>query len=162
MKKHILFFISIIICEFSFSQGISIGEIGQNLKLKPIYALKDLNSIDSTFIYTVDTLNLPFFDDFSSNKFQEYAPNFNGPGISSQLYYRLKDAVTNAIISTNDTFTNQVTFRRTYNATTTTTIDVPFPDTLIKVGNLISYPVTYNILSLYPPYYIYEIGRAHV
>ena len=156
MKKHILFFMSIIVCELSFSQGISIGEIGQNLKLKPINALKDLNSIDSTFIYTVDTLSLPFFDDFSSNKFQEYAPNFNAPGISSQLYYRLKDAVTNTIISANDSFTNQVTFRRTYNATTTTTIDVPFPDTLIKVGNLISYPVTYTILSLYPPYYIYD------
>ena len=85
MKKHILFFMSIIVCEFSFSQGISIGEIGQNLKLKPINALKDLNSIDSTFIYTLDTLSLPFFDDFSSNKFQEYTPNFNGPGISSQL-----------------------------------------------------------------------------
>jgi hypothetical protein len=156
MKKSILFVFSVFVCTFLFSQGISIGESSQNLKLTPVQIKKDLNSIDSSFIYFVDTLILPFFDDFSSNKFQEYNPNYSAPGISSQLYYRLKDAATNAIISTNSSFTNQVTFRRTYNATTSTTNDVPFSDTLLKVGNLLSYPVVYNTLSLFPPFYIYD------
>jgi len=156
MKKSILTIFSVFICASYFSQGISLGESSQNLKLLPITIKKDLNSIDSSFIYFVDTLALPFFDDFSSNKFQEYAPDYSAPGISSQVYYRLKDASTNAIISSNASYTNQVTFRRTYNATTSTTFDVPFSDTLLKVGNLLSYPVIYNTLSLYPPFYIYD------
>ncbi|MCF8328956.1 MAG: T9SS type A sorting domain-containing protein [Crocinitomicaceae bacterium] len=156
MKKSILTIFGVFICASYFSQGISLGESSQNLKLLPITIKKDLNSIDSSFIYFVDTLALPFFDDFSSNKFQEYAPDYSAPGISSQVYYRLKDASTNAIISSNASYTNQVTFRRTYNATTSTTFDVPFSDTLLKVGNLLSYPVVYNTLSLYPPFYIYD------
>ena len=156
MKKSILIIFSIFICTCFFSQGISLGESSQNLKLLPLAIKKDLNSIDSSFIYFVDTLALPFFDDFSSSKFQEYTPNYSAPGISSQVYYRLKDASTNAIISSNASYTNQVTFRRTYNATTSTTFDVPFSDTLLKVGNLLSYPVVYNTLSLYPPFYIYD------
>ena len=156
MKKSILIIFSIFICTCFFSQEISLGESSQNLKLTPVQIKKDLNSIDSSFIYFVDTLALPFFDDFSSNKFQEYTPNYSAPGISSQVYYRLKDASTNAIISSNASYTNQVTFRRTYNATTSTTFDVPFSDTLLKVGNLMSYPVVYNTLSLYPPFYIYD------
>jgi hypothetical protein len=156
MKKSILIIFGVFVCAPLFSQGISLGESSQNLKLLPITIKKDLNSIDSSFIYFVDTLALPFFDDFSSNKFQEYTPNYSAPGISSQVYYRLKDASTNAIISSNASYTNQVTFRRTYNATTSTTFDVPFSDTLLKVGNLLSYPVVYNTLSLYPPFYIYD------
>ena len=156
MKKSILIIFGVFVCAAFFSQGISIGESSQNLKLTPVQIKKDLNSIDSSFIYFVDTLALPFFDDFSSNKFQEYTPNYSAPGISSQVYYRLKDASTNAVISSNASYTNQVTFRRTYNATTSTTFDVPFSDTLLKVGNLLSYPVVYNTLSLYPPFYIYD------
>ena len=156
MKKSILIIFGVFVCAAFFSQGISIGESSQNLKLTPVQIKKDLNSIDSSFIYFVDTLALPFFDDFSSNKFQEYTPNYSAPGISSQVYYRLKDASTNAIISSNASYTNQVTFRRTYNATTSTTFDVPFSDTLLKVGNLLSYPVVYNTLNLYPPFYIYD------
>ena len=156
MKKSILIIFGVFVCASFFSQGISIGESSQNLKLTPVQIKKDLNSIDSSFIYFVDTLALPFFDDFSSNKFQEYTPNYSAPGISSQVYYRLKDASTNAVISSNASYTNQVTFRRTYNATTSTTFDVPFSDTLLKVGNLLSYPVVYNTLSLYPPFYIYD------
>lgn len=156
MKKSILIIFGVFVCASLFSQGISLGESSQNLKLTPVQIKKDLNSIDSSFIYFVDTLALPFFDDFSSNKFQEYTPNYSAPGISSQVYYRLKDASTNAVISSNASYTNQVTFRRTYNATTSTTFDVPFSDTLLKVGNLMSYPVVYNTLSLYPPFYIYD------
>ncbi len=156
MKKSVLIIFGVFVCAAFFSQGISIGESSQNLKLTPVQIKKDLNSIDSSFIYFVDTLALPFFDDFSSNKFQEYTPNYSAPGISSQVYYRLKDASTNAVISSNASYTNQVTFRRTYNATTSTTFDVPFSDTLLKVGNLLSYPVVYNTLSLYPPFYIYD------
>lgn len=156
MKRLVLFIVLVLTANAWFAQGISLGEISQNLKLLPFNIKKDLHTFDSTFQYAVDTLNLPFFDDFSSNKFQKYVPDYAAPGLTSQLFYRLKDAVTDVIISPNLTFTNQATFRRTYNATTSTTVDVLFPDSLIKVGNLLSYPVVYSTLNLYPPYYIYD------
>ena len=82
MKKSILIIFGVFVCAAFFSQGISIGESSQNLKLTPVQIKKDLNSIDSSFIYFVDTLALPFFDDFSSNKFQEYTPNYSAPELS--------------------------------------------------------------------------------
>ena len=154
MKKILVFYVTLFFIQNCISQGISIGQISQNLSIIPLTIKKDLHSIDSTFVYAIDTITLPFFDDFSSDKFQTYSPNFNDPSTTSQLYYRLKDAATNVVLNNDALFTNQVTFRRIYNATTSTTNDIPFSDTLIKVGNLMQYPVAYNTLSLYPPYYI--------
>ena len=56
--------------------------------LKPHPTAKS-NSIDSTFVFSSDTLNLPFFDDFSTNKFQLFQGNYAAPGVTSQTYYRL-------------------------------------------------------------------------
>ncbi len=152
MRKKLLLAFTLFFVQTAISQGISLGEISQNLSIIPLTVKKDLHSIDSTFVYAIDTISLPFFDDFSSNKFQAYSPNFNDPSTTSQLYYRLKDAATNLVLNNDALFTNQATFRRTYNATTSTTNDIPFSDTLIKVGNLLQYPVVYKTLSLYPPY----------
>ena len=156
MKKILLLYFTLLFIQNCISQGISIGEMSQNLSIIPLTIKKDFNSIDSTFVYAIDTISLPFFDDFSSDKFQAYSPNFNDPSTTSQLYFRLKDAATNVVLNNDALFTNQATFRRIYNATTSTTNDIPFSDTLIKVGNLMQYPVVYNTLSLYPPYYIYD------
>ena len=47
------------------------------------------NTFDSTFIYTLDTLNLPIFDEFSTDKFQKYNAGFSDPGVTSILVYHL-------------------------------------------------------------------------
>jgi len=113
-------------------------------------------TFDSTIIYLPDTLQLPFLDDFSSNKFQTYELDFNLPGITSTLHYRLLNPLTNIELPSTAKFTNQPTFRRYYNTLTSTFSDTVFPIIQVKVGDLRNYPVVFETLDLYPPYYIYD------
>ena len=66
---------------FCFSQE-ELGPITVNLKLqKPTAEVENqkslANSFDSTIIFWMDTLPLPLFDDFSTNKYQVREANFS-------------------------------------------------------------------------------------
>lgn len=123
--------------------------------LKPHPTAKS-NSIDSTFIFSSDTLNLPFFDDFSTNKFQLFQGNYAAPGVTSQTYYRLLFSSTNLPVPTGVYYTNQTTFRRTYDAVTSTFTDVNFPSIALLEQNLSAYPPTSTPVTVFPPYFIYD------
>ena len=140
------------------SQGLELGPISRNFELsKSEGQLKStVNTIDSTFYYTSDTLDLPFFDEFSTDKFQKYNAQFNDPGVSSTLYYQLLDPNTLVPFAAAQTFTDQATFRRTFDQTTSTFTDSVFPVTPVKVADFTAFPLTYQTLDLYPPYYIYD------
>jgi hypothetical protein len=140
------------------SQGFEMGPVTLNFGLATEkQQLKSaVNSIDSTFSYTSDTLDLPFFDEFSTNKFQKYAAQFNDPGVTSALYFKLLDPNTLIPFSSGQTFTDQATFRRTFDLSTSTFTDTIFPFTAVKVADFTSFPLSYQTLNLYPPYYIYD------
>ncbi|MES2798885.1 MAG: T9SS type A sorting domain-containing protein [Bacteroidota bacterium] len=140
------------------AQGEEMGPITQHLSLQKSLkqALKISTTFDSTFIYTSDTLSLPFFDEFSKNKFQQYSTDFAAPGVTSEEYFHLLDDVTSIELPANAQFTAQVTFHRTFDLETSTTSDVPLTTTAVKVGSLAEYPVVYQTMNLYPPFYIYD------
>jgi hypothetical protein len=135
---------------------------GKNIGFEPVYGLKKPNStekslsIDSTFIFASDTLSLPLFDDFSTSKFQLFQGVFNAPGNTEQTYYRLVNPATNLPLANGVSYTNQATFRRTYDIATETTTDVTFPSLNVTENNLTTYPPVGTPISLYPPYYIYD------
>ena len=154
-----LLFLAIISTSFSFSQALELGPMTSNPSIS--FNEKTLlktgsNSIDSTFIFSTDTLSLPFYDEFSANKFQKYLGDFSANGITSILYYRLIDPLSSLPLSASTSLTNQQTFNRIYDASTSTFIDNNFQATSVKVGDLTSYPVQYETLPLFPPYYIYD------
>ena len=154
-----LLFLAIISTSFSFSQALEFGPMTSNPSIS--FNEKTLlktgsNSIDSTFIFSTDTLSLPFYDEFSANKFQKYLGDFSANGITSILYYRLIDPLSSLPLSASTSLTNQQTFNRIYDASTSTFIDNNFQATSVKVGDLTSYPVQYETLPLFPPYYIYD------
>ena len=134
----------------------------KNIGFEPIYGVKKPNStekylsIDSTFIFASDTLTLPLFDDFSNSKFQLFQGVFNAPGNTEQTYYRLVNPANNLPLANGVSYTNQATFRRTYDIATETTTDVPFPSLNVTENNLTTYPPVGTPISLYPPYYIYD------
>lgn len=134
-------------------EGMTYGPVG-GMK-KPNSTVKS-NSIDSTFVFSSDTLDLPIFDDFSTHKFQEFQGVFGAPGTTSQMFYRLIDASTNLAIPPGITYTNQVTFRRTYDLASGNITDLNFPALGMIENNLTVYPPTGNPINLYPPYYIYD------
>jgi len=154
-----LLFAFILLTNFVFSQGMEIGPLMQNTSIAsvPNYTTKiDGVSFDSTIIYLPDTLQLPFLDEFSTNKFQDYVLDYNLPGIYSTIHYRLLNPATQIELPASATFTEQPTFRRYYNTLTSTFSDTVFPVISVKVGDLSQYPVQYETLDLYPPYYIYD------
>jgi hypothetical protein len=151
----------LIFCLFSltsFAQQLEVGPITRNIHLTPRQeTLKSGNTnVDSTFIYISDTLNLPFYDDFSSNKFQLYTAQFNTPGVTNQLFYQLLNPTNLVPFPANASFTNGTTFKRTYDSTTDTYIDSVFATIAVKVADFTSYPINYQTEDLYPPYYIYD------
>ena len=84
----------LILNAFAFCQTLEQGPLTRNLGIKSTSFEKSNNSIDSSFVFASDTISLPFFDDFSSNKFQKYNADFNAPGLTNQLFYQLLDPVT--------------------------------------------------------------------
>jgi hypothetical protein len=112
-------------------------------------------SIDSSFIYSADTLELPFLDEFSKTHFQQYETNFSDPGTTSEKYYKLTDLGGNKLPNT-ERYSAQQTMRKIFNMTELTVVDEVFPTVDIKVADFCAYPVNYSTTSVYPPYIIYD------
>jgi len=160
--------IKIVICSFILlTTHLLVAQIDHGEQLLPLthnYALSDKlvkeekarpNSFDSTFIYTLDTLSLPVFDDFSTNRIQQYSVDFGDAGVTSTLFYRLLDN-SNVPLSDDVVYTSQQTFRRIYNTDTEEIILDSFPGISIQIGDLSSYPVQYQTRMVFPPYYIFD------
>ena len=113
------------------------------------------NTFDSTFIYTLDTLNLPIFDEFSTDKFQKYNAGFSDPGVTSILVYHLHDS-TNTPLLGGEKYSLQPTFKRTVDLANSTFIDEYFSPISVKLGDLSTYPVSHVDTDVYPPYYIFD------
>lgn len=112
-------------------------------------------TFDSTFIYIQDTLSLPIFDDFSTDKFQNYEVDFGGPGVSTVKEYRLLDLGGTPLPNTS-LYTQQQTFIRYFDIGNGDYYDTLLPTTDIQLGDQSSYPTAYSTVSVYPPYYIYD------
>lgn len=141
---------------FAFSQNLEVGPITRNFGIKSKFLLKSHNSLDSSFVYTTDTISPPFFDDFSTNKFQSYNADFNTPGITSQLYFQILDPNTLSAYPDGTIFSNSPTFKRTFDLSNDTFTDTTFNPISIKLGDFSLYPIQYQTIDVYPPYYIYD------
>jgi hypothetical protein len=160
--KSLIYF-SFFLNVFAFSQSLEIGPLTRNFDIKNKGFVKSINSLDSTFVFATDTISLPFFDDFSTNKFQNYTSDFNAPGLTSLLYYQLLDPVTLIPYPSGTIFTDQPTFKRTYNIVNNTSSDTIFNPISVKLGDFTGFPIQYQTIDVYPPYYIYDtIGITDV
>lgn len=137
------------------SGQIELGPLTQNYDQNVLPQLK-IGTIDSSFIYSTDTVVLPFFDDFTTNKIQQYIPDFSSSLATSELYYYLIDQATALPLANDLFFTNQVTFHRYFDPAEGTFTDTIFTPQAINIADFSSYPVDYEPVDLYPPYYIYD------
>jgi len=156
-------YILIFLNAYAFSQTLEIGPVTRNFGIKGKRVLKTTNSIDSSFVFATDTVSLPFFDEFSTNKFQSYSADFNTPGITNQLFYQILDPITLSPFPAGTEFSNQPTFKRTVDIINNTYSDTTFSPISIKLGDFSSYPIQYQTIDVYPPYYIYDtVGISDV
>ena len=163
MNKVFLTFISFVFLSFSFSTYAQKEEVGplmgnpQLMKNSPSFLAKvNEGTFDSTFIYKLDTITLPIFDEFSRSKFQTYNADFTDAGVTFDKVFRLLDNATLIPLANDVEYTEQVTFTRFIDVDNGTFTDVPFSSVQIKVGDLSSYPVSYSSTEVYPPFYIYD------
>ena len=154
-KKVISSFFLCYLCFSFYAQHIELGPMVSNSEISNSYQLKS-TSIDSSFIYYTDTINLPFFDNFTVNTQQEYVPDFSNPLTESELFYMLLDESTGLPIQNGVYFTNQVTFHRYVDLANDTYSDTIFTAVNAELADFSAYPVVYSPIDLYPPYYIYD------
>ncbi|TNE55788.1 MAG: T9SS type A sorting domain-containing protein [Bacteroidetes bacterium] len=147
---------------FVFSQEESLGPafVSPGQSEQTIY--RSEASFDSTFIYSSDTLSLPFFDDFSSNHFQVYEADFGANGVTSVKLYRLLD-LNDVPLPVNSKFTSQKTFRRVVDINELSFEDIELEADTIKVRDLSNYDLALSPAQeiVYPPFFIYDtVGVA--
>lgn len=114
------------------------------------------NTFDSTFIYTTDTLKVTLFngilDDFTSNRFQKYVPDFNNPTVTSEKYFKLMDRNGQNALPEGTRYHNQITVKRTVDLDEGTVDVTPLTPDTIKYSDLSVYPPVYEEVYVYPPY----------
>jgi len=118
-------------------------------------ALKSTSPVDSTFHYISDTLGLPFFDDFSLSRFQQYNANITDPNVTEELFYKLTDLSDNPL-PVNTVLTSEITYRKTVDFATSETDTTHFVPVQIKKANFAQFPVIYTTTYAYPPYIIID------
>ena len=152
--RYLVMLVSIWLLNIAYGQ-VELGPLTQNHFQNAAPHLKN-GTIDSSFIYSTDTIGLPFFDDFTFNKIQQYTPDFTSPLATSDLYYYMIDQATALPIANDLLFTNQVTFNRFFDPALGTFTDTVFASQSINIADFSSFPVNYDPVDLYPPYYIYD------
>ncbi len=160
MKTYLVFFLSLFLItgNLLLSQQLEVGPVTRNIHISHTEGQLKLfgNTFDSTFVFVPDTIQLPVFDDFSTNKFQQYNGDINAPGVTSELFYQLTNPVTLLPLDNSLVYTGQVTFKRTFDIVSTVFTDSIFGTTNVRVGDLSSYPPQYSEFELYPPYFIFD------
>lgn len=118
---------------------------------------KASTAIDSTFIYSVDTLDLPVWDDFSINKFVPYNSGYTDGNVTSQWYYRLMDNTNtipqNPTLIFCDSSHARIDTVSVVVGIPTITSDYFIPNQ-VWVNNLDVYPVNGQLRTLYQECYV--------
>lgn len=117
------------------------------------------NTFDSTIVYKTDTLTLPFFDEFSRNKFQKYNSETGDPGLTEQVYYRMLDEITENPMG-DTTFTSDKTFRSEYDPGLDTTIIYYYDSTRFLYDDLSEYEPDHVQTYGFPHYNVYDTLEA--
>ncbi|MGV3610271.1 MAG: T9SS type A sorting domain-containing protein [Fluviicola sp.] len=140
----------------SFGQEVlaPIGMMKREVSPRRSSNLKSTTNIDSTFIYSFDTLSLPLLDEFSHSKFPNLDAQPGDPNVTEQEYYYLTD-MSNVPLANTKLFSTSPTRRSTTSSTGTTT-QVDLPLITIKIADFNHYPVVYSPTQVYPPYNIYD------
>lgn len=111
-------------------------------------------SFDSTFLYYSDTLDLPFFDEFSRNNFQDYPRDYVGAGITNELYSAMLDELSGNPLAAGSKYTDTKTFL-VENNLDNSTVDTVFYDSVVfDYSPLDVYPVVYSQVYGFPAFFV--------
>ncbi len=119
--------------------------------------VKNARMFSEIFVYEIDTIRIPFKDDFSSDKFKKYDAQQGDANVTTQTFYQLYDASNSTILANDVAFMTDPTYHVLYDTVgTDTTIYTRLDSTQITVHDLSEYPVTNQQIWVWPNYYIYD------
>jgi hypothetical protein len=109
-----------------------------------------------TFFYVLDTVSLPLFDDFTTDKFQPFDAEQSDPNVTDEFYYALLDLADNPL-PMETVYTDVPTYKIEVNVANETVDTVWFSSIAFKFNNLATYPnVVYGVYTGYPPYVLID------
>ena len=113
-------------------------------------------TINGQFIYNLDTLELPFFDDFCKNKFQPYDAEPSDGNVVTEFYHSMLD-MTDVPLPLGTVYAEFPTYKIEVNLAGETEDTVWFASEDFKYNSLESYPVDpYGTYQGYPPYILLD------
>jgi hypothetical protein len=158
MKLHFTLF-AVFLSLLSFAQEEFVRPLLVNPNISPtVYQQRLGNTLDSTFIYNIDTLDLPVWDDFSISKFIPYTAGYTDGNVTSQLYYQLMNSTNTvpqnpALTFCNTDHAHHDTISMIGTVATTFTSYFPTPIS-VWVNDLTAFPVTGILTNLYEECYV--------
>lgn len=157
MKFSLISVFVFIIGFVSFGQEVlsPIGAMKREVSPKRSLNLKSTVNIDSTFVYSFDTLSLPLLDEFSHSKFPVLDAQPGDPNVTEQKFYQLTD-LSDVPLTNDKKFSTSPTRRYTTALATGTTTQTDLPLITVKQADFQYYPVVYSTIDFYPPYNIFD------
>ncbi len=121
--------------------------------------VRSVNNIDSTFIYFIDTLDVPIFDDFSTDKFQHFDAVFTDGNVTNQWFFYLYDAANVTELDTSLHFCDSTQTRHDTIVVTGTITDSysnwdEFTAVTVWVHDLSAWPIVETSRSLFEECFI--------
>lgn len=153
--KIIAVFFSVFVSLISFSQIEDITFLETNFSEKKEFKKRTAN-LDSIFVYTTDTLNLPITDDFSKNHFQQYDKSDVGSNVTKLKVYSVLNSQNQLPLVKSNQYTSVQTFTYIHNVLLkkdTVFLNAPIE---IKLGTLNKFPIEYVSKLGYPTFSIYD------
>lgn len=139
-----------------FAQGEAITPLTGNFELQQQHAQQ--RSFPDIFVYEIDTIALPFLDDFSGDFFKRYDAQPGDPGVTSQEFFHLMDASGSTALHDSVKYMQSPTYYITYDSIAGALVQTQTPlDSIeITINDLTAYPITGVQDYVYPRYYILD------
>jgi Secretion system C-terminal sorting domain len=152
MNKFVFLLISIFTVFFLNAQEVV------NPIVKPLddSSIKRLISLDSSIIYISDTLELPFYDDFSVDHFQKYNATFNNENTTSSLFYKYVNKSNNQPVDSKLKYTLEETFQYKFDSITRKSSKLKNVPVKLFSYDLTKYPFDYSEVSAYPSFSTFD------
>lgn len=121
---------------------------------------KSSSPIDQTFIYLFDTLELPFIDDFSTDRFKVFDAQISDTNVSDSLWYYIEES--GAPVSFLTTYMDDTTYLYEFDSVNISGVDtmvvneIPLNSTFITVYDINNYPVLNSVVEVWPNTSIYD------
>lgn len=158
---RVLFFIFSILIFGGASAQEEIAPLFVNSNISGGIKQEKLGDIHNTYIYSYDTLELPFLDDFSEDHFPKFSALPGDPNVTASTTYRIE--MMGSPVPMGSMYMEDTTYHFQYDTIPGYGFDsiviinkTPLPDQLAEIFNIDLYPINSVVKNVWPAYQIHD------